>query len=51
MTPRASRTLVALHSSELDDIGDLVTRGPLPCPAVEQISSFLFFKPQIQRHW
>lgn len=42
MTSPTTRRLVALHSSERDDIGDLVTRRPLPGREVEQISPFLF---------
>lgn len=35
------RTIRRLHHAHRDDIGDLVTRRPLPGPAVEQIDPFL----------
>ncbi|URD60771.1 pirin family protein [Sphingomonas sp. KRR8] len=50
MASRASRTLATFHSSERDDIGNLITRRPLPGPRVEQISPFLFLNhhgPQV----
>ena len=37
-----SRTVRAIHDSLRDDIGDLVTRRPLPGPRVPQIDPFLF---------
>lgn len=37
-----AKTVVAQHASHRDDIGDLVTRRPLPGPGVEQIDPFLF---------
>lgn len=39
MTPR---TLKRLHPAHRDDIGDLVTRRPLPGPAISQLDPFLF---------
>jgi redox-sensitive bicupin YhaK (pirin superfamily) len=39
MTPR---TLKRLHPAHRDDIGDLVTRRPLPGPALDQLDPFLF---------
>ena len=36
------RTVKALHAALRDDIGDLVTRRPLPGPGVEQVDPFLF---------
>ena len=39
MTPR---TLKRLHPAQRDDIGDLVTRRPLPGPAIAQLDPFLF---------
>ena len=39
MTPR---TLKRLHPAQHDDIGDLVTRRPLPGPAIAQLDPFLF---------
>ncbi|WP_208948346.1 pirin family protein [Segnochrobactrum spirostomi] len=45
-----SRTVRRAHPAYRDDIGDLVTRRPLPGPAVEQIDPFLFLNhhgPQV----
>ncbi|MDN7132097.1 pirin family protein [Halomonas sp. MC140] len=36
------RRVVAQHPAKRDDIGDLVTRRPLPGPALEQLDPFLF---------
>ena len=36
------RAIKAQHPALRDDIGDLVTRRPLPSPAVEQVDPFLF---------
>lgn len=36
------RAIKAQHSALRDDIGDLITRRPLPGPALEQIDPFLF---------
>jgi redox-sensitive bicupin YhaK (pirin superfamily) len=36
------RSLVAAHPAQRDDIADLVTRRPLPGPALPQIDPFLF---------
>lgn len=36
------RRVVALHPALRDDIGDLVTRRPLPGPQLEQLDPFLF---------
>jgi len=47
MTPR---TLKRLHPAHRDDIGDLVTRRPLPGPAIAQLDPFLFLNhhgPQV----
>lgn len=38
----AARSLLALHAAVRDDIGDLVTRRPLPGPGLDQIDPFLF---------
>ncbi len=35
-------TLLATHAAYRDDIGDLVTRRPVPGPGLEQIGAFLF---------
>ena len=37
-----SRTLRRLHPALRDDIGDLVTRRPLPGPQIDQLDPFLF---------
>lgn len=37
-----AKTVTAQHSAYRDDIGDLVTRRPLPGPKVEQVDPFLF---------
>ena len=47
MTPRA---LKRLHPAQRDDIADLVTRRPLPGPAIPQLDPFLFLNhhgPQV----
>lgn len=36
------RPLLALHAAHRDDIGDLVTRRPLPGPRLPQLDPFLF---------
>lgn len=36
------KIVVAQHAAHRDDIGDLVTRRPLPGPGVEQVDPFLF---------
>jgi redox-sensitive bicupin YhaK (pirin superfamily) len=36
------KTVVARHAAVRDDIGDLVTRRPVPGPDVEQVDPFLF---------
>ena len=36
------RRIIAIHSATRDDIGDLVTRRPLPGPGLEQVDPFLF---------
>ena len=37
-----ARTLRRFHPAQRDDIGDLVTRRPLPGPAIGQLDPFLF---------
>lgn len=37
-----AKTVVAQHPAHRDDIGDLVTRRPLPGPQTEQVDPFLF---------
>jgi quercetin 2,3-dioxygenase len=36
------KTVVRLHTASRDDIGDLVTRRPLPGPEIDQLDPFLF---------
>ncbi|MES2442682.1 MAG: pirin family protein [Pseudomonadota bacterium] len=36
------RTVTALHPAHRDDIGDLVTRRPVPGPAIGHVGAFLF---------
>ncbi len=46
------RTVAALHLAHRDDIGDLVTRRPVPGPGIEQVDPFLFLNhhgPQTYR--
>jgi redox-sensitive bicupin YhaK (pirin superfamily) len=38
----APKTVLALRPAHRDDIGDLITRRPVPGPGVEQIDPFLF---------
>lgn len=48
----ASRSVAAVHAAHRDDIGDLVTRRPLPGPGLEQVDPFLFLNhhgPQTYR--
>lgn len=42
MTSFTPRTVARQHPAHRDDIGDLVTRRPLPGPGVDQIDPFLF---------
>ncbi len=46
------RTLAARHAAHRDDIGNLVTRRPVPGPGLEQVDPFLFLNhhgPQTYR--
>jgi len=46
----AERTILRLHQALRDDIGDLVTRRPVPGPRIEHVGAFLFLNhhgPQI----
>lgn len=46
----AARTVRRLHRAQREDIGDLVTRRPLPSAALDQIDPFLFLNhhgPQV----
>jgi redox-sensitive bicupin YhaK (pirin superfamily) len=46
----SGRTIHRLHEAWRDDIGDLVTRRPLPGPAIAQLDPFLFLNhhgPQV----
>ncbi len=38
----SARTLLGLHPAARDDIGNLVTRRPLPGPGLDQVDPFLF---------
>jgi redox-sensitive bicupin YhaK (pirin superfamily) len=38
----SAKTVKALHAAYRDDIGDLVTRRPVPGPGLEQVDPFLF---------
>ncbi|WGI25408.1 pirin family protein [Halomonas alkaliantarctica] len=41
-TNQTARRVIAQHPAQRDDIGDLVTRRPLPGPQLEQLDPFLF---------
>ncbi|MDN6321341.1 MAG: pirin family protein [Halomonas sp.] len=41
-TIQSARHVIAQHPAKRDDIGDLVTRRPLPGPQLEQLDPFLF---------
>ena len=46
----SAKAIQRQHASRRDDIGDLVTRRPLPGPHVEQVDPFLFLNhhgPQV----
>jgi quercetin 2,3-dioxygenase len=48
----AMRTVAKTHAAYRDDIGDLITRRPVPGPEVEQVDPFLFLNhhgPQVYR--
>jgi hypothetical protein len=36
-----AKTVLALHAAQRDDIGDLVTRRPVPAPGLDQVDPFL----------
>lgn len=38
----SERTILRLHQARRSDVGDLVTRRPLPGPAIDQLGAFLF---------
>jgi redox-sensitive bicupin YhaK (pirin superfamily) len=38
----SAKTVQALHPAHRDDIGDLITRRPVPQPGLEQVDPFLF---------
>jgi redox-sensitive bicupin YhaK (pirin superfamily) len=42
MDAMSAKTIKALHPAQRDDIGDLVTRRPVPGPGLEQVDPFLF---------
>ncbi|MBT2772722.1 pirin family protein [Halomonas sp. ISL-60] len=41
-TTQSVRRVIAQHPAQRDDIGDLVTRRPLPGPGLDQLDPFLF---------
>ncbi|MCD1585893.1 pirin family protein [Halomonas sp. IOP_14] len=41
-TIQSARRVIAQHPAKRDDIGDLITRRPLPGPQLEQLDPFLF---------
>ena len=41
-TASSARHVIALHPARRDDIGDLITRRPLPGPGLDQLDPFLF---------
>lgn len=41
-TNQTARRVIAQHPAKRDDIGDLITRRPLPGPQLEQLDPFLF---------
>ena len=41
-TIHSARRVIAQHPAKRDDIGDLVTRRPLPGPGLDQLDPFLF---------
>lgn len=41
-TNQTARRVIAQHPAKRDDIGDLVTRRPLPGPGLDQLDPFLF---------
>lgn len=48
----SNRSIYAVHPAERDDIGDLITRRPVPGRHVEQVDPFLFLNhhgPQVYR--
>ena len=45
------RTIASLHSARRDDIGDLVTRRPVPGPGLEQVDPFLFLNHHGPQHY
>lgn len=50
--PERSRSVIATHPAQRDDIADLVTRRPLPSAALAQLDPFLFLNhhgPQVYR--
>jgi len=52
MSEPALRRVKAIHTAYRDDIGDLVTRRPVPGPGLDQIDPFLFLNhhgPQLYR--
>lgn len=46
-----SRTLQATYPAHRDDIGDLVTRRPVPGPGIDQVDPFLFLNHHGPQHY
>jgi redox-sensitive bicupin YhaK (pirin superfamily) len=42
MEAMTAKTVLAIHPAQRDDIGDLVTRRPVPAPELDQVDPFLF---------
>ena len=42
MTLMTPRPVLRLHPADRDDIGDLITRRPVPGPGLDQVDPFLF---------
>ena len=42
MTETTPRPVLRLHPAHRDDIGDLITRRPVPGPGLDQVDPFLF---------
>lgn len=50
MDAMTAKTVQALHPAQRDDIGDLITRRPVPGPGLDQVDPFLFLNhhgPQV----
>ena len=45
----STRTIKAQHAAIREDVGDLVTRRPLPGPGIEHLDPFLFLNHHTRR--